>query len=156
MDAVLISGERLLFPLCLPSNDNTDVLNILTYSFPAGKCSLSPSHPSVSPPWPVSASSQQSAVRGLPLFLYNLNCQMALWDSRWVKKSSRIKELGKGQVGLSLAGWLWQSSTLAAGHCRARRWPLGSHHRALPTPAPRPGSCCRRRLPQGITEKPEG
>lgn len=86
MDAVLISDERLSLPLCLPSNDNTDVLNILTYSFPTGKCSPSPSNPSVPPPWPVSVSFQHPAVGGMPLSLYNLNCQTALRDSRWVKK----------------------------------------------------------------------
>lgn len=83
MDAVLISGQRLLLPLCLSSNNNTDVLNIPTYSFPTGKCSPSPSAPSMPPPWPVSVSSQHPAVGGgQPLSLYNLNCQTALWDSR--------------------------------------------------------------------------
>lgn len=154
MDAVLISGERLLLPLCLPSND-TDVLNILTYSFPTGKYSLSPSNPSVPPPWPISASSQHPAVRGpLPLFLYNL--VKWLCGAPGGRKSSRIKELEKGHVGQGLNGCLWQSSTLAAGHCCAQCWPLGSDHQALPTPAPRPGSLLQERTATGNNRKTWG
>lgn len=39
-DAILISGERLSLPL-FPKKDNTDSLNIFTYSFQTGRFTFS-------------------------------------------------------------------------------------------------------------------
>lgn len=131
-------------------------------NFQAGAGSPSPSNPGARPSQALSVFFQHPAELGeLPLSFYNLYCEMALWESRWVKKQQNYgitkRTRGAKRGSMALAKLLgsggsaapWQLDAAVPQHvCLCTRLCSCLHHSEE--------ARCKRRLPQGIKEKPEG